>query len=72
MSRLIPDARALETGRSGHVPGGVPQRLEPEFERAKPSIYHANGHTNVWVTELGSRAQNGSFERSSPGLAWDP
>lgn len=35
---------------------------EPEFERAKPSIYHANGHANVWVTELGSRAQNGSFE----------
>lgn len=35
---------------------------EEEYRRAKPYLYHANGHANVWVTELGSKAQNGSFE----------
>ncbi|MDD4449414.1 MAG: hypothetical protein PHS76_01750 [Sphaerochaeta sp.] len=27
-----------------------------------PYFYHANGHANVWISEFGSRAQNGSFE----------
>ncbi len=30
--------------------------------KAKPYFYHANGHANVWITEMGSKAQNGSFE----------
>lgn len=37
-------------------------QYEPYFKQAKPYLYHANGHANVWVTELGSKAQNGSFE----------
>ena len=41
---------------------------EPHFKRAKPSIYHANGHANVWVAELGSKAQNGSFEAFIAGF----
>ncbi len=41
---------------------GFRTEWEAEYKRAKPSIYHANGHANVWVAELGSRAQNGSFE----------
>lgn len=35
---------------------------EERFRQAKPMIYHANGHANVWVAEMGSKAQNGSFE----------
>lgn len=27
----------------------------------KPFFYHANGHANVWITEMGSKTQNGSF-----------
>lgn len=34
----------------------------------KPFFYHANGHANVWVTELGSKAQNGSFEQFMAGF----
>lgn len=32
------------------------------FQNAKPVIYHANGHANVWVVEMGSKAQNDSFQ----------
>ena len=35
---------------------------------AKPGLYHANGHANVWVTELGSKAQNKSFESFESGF----
>jgi hypothetical protein len=35
---------------------------EERFRQAKPMIYHADGHANVWVAEMGSKAQNGSFE----------
>jgi hypothetical protein len=35
---------------------------EARFREAKPMIYHANGHANIWVAEMGSKAQNGSFE----------
>lgn len=35
---------------------------QTRFQEAKPVIYHANGHANVWVAEMGSKAQNGSFE----------
>lgn len=38
------------------------QMAQAFFRQAKPVIYHANGHANVWVTEMGSKAQNGSFE----------
>jgi hypothetical protein len=38
------------------------EMAEARFREAKPVIYHANGHANVWVTELGSKAENGSFE----------
>ena len=34
---------------------------EEYFLNAKPYFYHANGHANVWIAELGSKAQNGSF-----------
>lgn len=29
---------------------------------AKPYFYHANGHANVWIIEMGSKSQNGSFQ----------
>lgn len=35
---------------------------QERFREALPMIYHANGHANVWVAEMGSKAQNGSFE----------
>ncbi len=35
---------------------------EPYAKNSKPYFYHANGHANVWVTEMGSQAQNGSFQ----------
>ncbi|HEY5465580.1 MAG TPA: hypothetical protein VIL27_00960, partial [Clostridia bacterium] len=38
------------------------------FDAAKPGLYHANGHANVWVTELGSKAQNKSFESFVSGF----
>ncbi len=34
----------------------------------EPFFYHANGHANVWVAELGSKAQNGSFEDFMAGF----
>jgi hypothetical protein len=38
------------------------------YERSKPYFYHANGHANVWITEMGSKAQNGSFENFMAGF----
>ncbi len=38
------------------------EEWESYYNRAKPYLYHANGHANVWVTELGSKAQNGGFD----------
>ena len=35
---------------------------------AKPCFYHANGHANVWVCEMGSKAQNGSFDAFMSGF----
>lgn len=35
---------------------------ETYWKNAKPYFYHANGHANVWVTEMGSKVQNGSFQ----------
>ncbi|MCI8622672.1 MAG: hypothetical protein HFG26_03300 [Provencibacterium sp.] len=34
----------------------------PDIEVRQPFDYMAPGHANVWVTELGSKAQNGSFQ----------
>lgn len=41
---------------------------EPYGKRAKSYFYHANGHANVWVTEMGSKSQNGSFENFMQGF----
>ncbi len=41
---------------------------EEEFKRAKPYEYIAQGHQNVWVFELGSKAENGSFESFITGF----
>jgi hypothetical protein len=39
------------------------EESEKYSKNAKPYFYHANGHANVWVTEMGSMAQNGSFQQ---------
>ena len=39
-----------------------------KYYTEKPFFYHANGHANVWVTELGSKTQNGSFESFIAGF----
>lgn len=41
---------------------------ESYWQNAKPYFYHANGHANVWVTEMGSKAQNGSFQAFVEGF----
>ncbi len=41
---------------------------EKYYKRAKPYFYHANGHANVWITEMGSKAQSGSFENFMSGF----
>ncbi|QHQ60898.1 hypothetical protein Ana3638_09060 [Anaerocolumna sedimenticola] len=37
------------------------EEWESYWNNARPYFYHANGHANIWITELGSQAQNGSF-----------
>ncbi|MDR2932367.1 MAG: hypothetical protein LBV27_04600, partial [Oscillospiraceae bacterium] len=38
------------------------------YDKADDYIYHCNGHANVWVTEMGSEAQSGSFEQFMAGF----
>ncbi|MGI5899091.1 MAG: hypothetical protein ACOX8S_04105 [Christensenellales bacterium] len=45
-----------------------PQKAEEMIARAKPFDYMAPGHANVWAVELGSKAQNGSFEQFMTGF----
>lgn len=33
-----------------------------EFDENKPFEYVAQGHANIWIAEMGSKKQNGSFE----------
>ena len=48
-----------------------PDRWEQIYQDAMPYFYHANGHANVWVAEMGSLAQNGSFDRFCDGFLTD-
>jgi len=41
---------------------------EAEYRRAKPYEYLAQGHQNVWAFELGSLAENGSFDAFITGF----
>ena len=41
---------------------------EQELARARPYEYVAQGHQNVWVFELGSKAENGSFDMFMAGF----
>ncbi len=39
-----------------------PDEWERRFDEAEDYEYIAQGHANVWAVEMGSRAENGSFE----------
>ncbi|MDD2647877.1 MAG: hypothetical protein PHI27_03530 [Eubacteriales bacterium] len=41
---------------------------QERFERAGEYEYIAQGHANVWTVEMGSRAENGSFEEFVKGF----
>lgn len=39
-----------------------PQNAQEAYEKAGRYEYNAQGHANVWAVEMGSRAEDGSFE----------
>ena len=39
-----------------------PKNHEERFRESKPFEYSAQGHANVWVCEMGSKRENGSFD----------
>ena len=45
-----------------------PDTWEDEIDIKKPFEYTAQGHANVWVAEMGSEEQNGSFEHFTEGF----
>lgn len=42
---------------------------QEKYDRADDYEYIAQGHANVWVIEMGSKAENGSFEAFMDGFA---
>ena len=42
---------------------------QEKYDRADDYEYLAQGHANVWVIEMGSKAENGSFEAFMDGFA---
>lgn len=46
-----------------------PSDWKARYEAAKPYEYIAQGHANVWAVEMGSKAENGSFEAFIQGFA---
>ncbi len=45
------------------------EEWEEKYNRAEDYEYIAQGHANVWAVEMGSRAENGSFEAFINGFA---
>lgn len=45
-----------------------PDVWEEKFQQAQDYEYIAQGHANVWAVEMGSRAENGSFEAFVQGF----
>ncbi len=45
-----------------------PADWEEKFEQAQDYEYVAQGHANVWVIEMGSKAENGSFAQFMAGF----
>ncbi len=46
-----------------------PEDWKERFDRAQDYEYIAQGHANVWVVEMGSREENGSFEQFVEGFS---
>ena len=45
-----------------------PEQWQEKYDRAEDYEYIAQGHANVWVIEMGSKAENGSFETFMKGF----
>lgn len=46
-----------------------PNDWQARYDRADAYEYVAQGHANVWAAEMGSKAENGSFEAFAAGFA---
>jgi hypothetical protein len=45
-----------------------PENWEEKYEKAQDYEYMAQGHANVWMVEMGSKQENGSFEAFVAGF----